>query len=264
MALPAVSAKTSQMAVLVTYAPPPTRYARAPQMAALIVKEGGPNVAARTSQMAALVVYATGVPNQSRTRAWTFTLDGHIFYVLNLGLEGTWCYDKTTQQWCKFETDGFNQWNMNNGTMWGTNRIVGGDTITDQVWELDPSAVLDDGFRDIIHVVTGGLNTRSRVYRSVDAVRLSASAGQLDEVNGTTITLNYSDDQGKSWSDDFTLDLVELDFTQEIAWRSLGAFNAPGRIFQITDIGGLIRYDGCDAFVDNFDDDNPDTKGGAT
>lgn len=255
MTTPAQAAKLTQMAVLVAYAPPPTVFVRASMMAAVIVCAGGPNVIARTSQMALVVAYAIGVPNQSRSRCWTFTLDGHIFYVLDLGPEGTYLYDKTTKQWCKWYGDGQPGWNMKNGTMWGTNRIIGGDAVTDQVWELDPSAVLDEGWRDIPHVVTGGLATRNRVYHSVEAFRVSASAGQLDEVNGTTMTLQYSDDQGQTWSKEFTITLEVADFSQEIAWRSLGSFNAPGRIFQITDIGGLIRIDGANADIDNFDED---------
>jgi hypothetical protein len=40
----------------------------------------------------------------------------------------------------------------------------------------------------------------------------------------------------------------------EIAWRSLGAFASPGRIFELSDSGGLIRIDGADVYLDGFDD----------
>lgn len=262
MTTPAVAARTTQMAVLVAYAPPPARYARVAQLGALLVKGGSPNVVAECAQIALLVAYATGVPNQSRTRAWTFTLDGHIFYVLNLGPEGTWVYDKTTQQWSKWCTAGTGQWNMNNGTMWGTNRIVGGDSINGYVWEMNPAAIFDDGWRDIDHVVTGGLVSRTRVYHSVDDLRLSCSVGQIDEVAGATMSMAYSDDQGKTWSDEFPLNLMLGDFSDEIVWRSLGSFNAPGRIFRISDVGGLVRIDGCDAAIDNFDEDEQQGGGG--
>jgi hypothetical protein len=262
MALPALSAKMTQMAVLVTYPPPPARYARESQAAVLLVKEGSTDVVARVPQMAVLIAYVTGVPNQSRTRAWTFTLDGHIFYVLNLGPEGTWVYDKTTQQWSKWETDGYGVWNMQNGCMWGTNRIVAGDTLTDQVWEMNPKAIFDDGWRDIDHVVTGGLVSRTRIYHGVEDFRLSCSVGQIDEVAGATMSLAYSDDQGKTWSDEFPLNLLLDDFSDEIVWRSLGSFNAPGRIFRVSDVGGLIRIDGADAGIDSFDQDSVQREGG--
>jgi hypothetical protein len=53
-------------------------------------------------------------------RARSFTLDGHTFYVLDLGPEGTWLWDQVTGQWCTFETDGYGKWSFANGTMWGS------------------------------------------------------------------------------------------------------------------------------------------------
>lgn len=255
------AARTSSLHGMAVYAPRQTRLARDSQFFALVPYEIGKFTVPRTSQLLLLAVYATGVPDQSRSRAWTFTLDGHTFYVLNLGQEGTYVYDTVTKQWSKFSTDGYGQWNMNNGTMWGQ-RIVAGDTLTPQVWELDPTAVQDEGWRDIFHVVTGGLTTRNRVYRSMDAVRLNASIGQIDDVNGATLTLTFSDDQGKTWSDGYVVALTEGDYSDELAWRSLGSFAAPGRIIQIMDTGGLIRIDGCDAYIDDFDEDEPQPQEG--
>jgi len=276
----AISARTSQVAALMVvphlrvptpaitqlvglavYAPTQTKFTRISQIVGLVPYTAGSRAVPRTSQFVALVVYGEGVPDQSRSRAWTFTLDGHTFYVLNLAQEGTYVYDTVTKYWAKFSTDGFGQWNMNNGTMWG-NRIVAGDTLSSQVWELDPAAVQDEGWRDIFHIVTGGLATRSRVYHAMEAVRLNASIGQIDDVNGATLTLNFSDDQGKTWSDDYAVALTEGSYSDEIAWRSLGSFAAPGRIIQITDTGGLIRIDGCDAFIDDFDVEDPTPQGG--
>lgn len=251
-----IGARESQLALLVTYAPPSAFKSLDSQMAELVVSSAGANVVAHESQLAMLVVYQTGIPDQARSRAWAFSLDGHEFYVLNLGPEGTWLWDQITGQWCEWETDGYGQWNFINGCMWG-DRIVGGDSINSYVWEMDPTAVLDEGWRDITHVVTGGLLTRSRTFVSCDSIRMSGSAGFLDEENGTTITLNFSDDQGKTWSDDFTIALDEDAFDEEIAWRSLGSFSSPGRIFQFTDVGGIIRIDGTDAMVNGFDNDQP-------
>jgi hypothetical protein len=84
----------------------------------------------------------------STIRAWTYTLDGHTFYVLDLGEEGTFKYDKVTGEWSKHITSGYDtQWNVINGTMWG-HRIVGGDLIRFDMWEVDP-LVLTDNTRGI-------------------------------------------------------------------------------------------------------------------
>lgn len=245
--------RVSQVVVLVAVGPPESRFSRVPQVSALVTRKGVP--VARVSQVAALLMYQTGVPAPKRARCWSFVLDGHTFYVLDLAAEGTFLFDTVTQQWCHFSTAGFDkQWNFANGTMWG-NRIVGGDLINDYVWEMDPTATLDNGFRDIEHVVTGGISTRSRTSIGCDSVRVSASFGQLDEVNGTTMTLRFSDDQEQTWSPYFTVSLIEDDVDSEIAYRSLGSFMAPGRIFELSDVGGLIRIDGADAFLNGFDND---------
>jgi hypothetical protein len=248
------SARTSAVAMLLAHKAPSSKLAKTSQAAQLLATSSEGNVVTATTQVAALVVFATGVPDPSRTRAWTFTLDGHTFYVLDLGEEGTFAYDKITQQWCRFRTQGFDQWNMANGVMWG-DRPVASDLVTPYVWELNPDAVLDEGWRDIEHIATGGLQTRTRVYRALDAFKLTGSVGQLDEVNGATLRLRFSDDQAKTWSDYFDIDLAVGEFDTELAWRSLGSFAAPGRIFEVSDIGGLIRIDGADAAIDGFDGD---------
>lgn len=195
-----------------------------------------------------------GVPAASRKRAWSFTLDGHLFYVLDLGGQGTFLYDTITGNWCQFITQGYAAWNFANGCMWGQ-RIVAGDLVTTDVWEMQPSALFDNGANEIVHVVTGGIVTRERTYHSVENFTLACSVGQLvDSVNGATVTLSMSDDQGKTWVDMDTQTLTQGDYSAEIAWRSLGSFSSPGRMFKITDTGGFLRIDAADADIDNFDD----------
>jgi hypothetical protein len=214
---------------------------------------------ARVEQEVLLVVYTSGTPDQSRSQAWWYVQDGHTFYVLNIGEEGTFLFDTTTQQWCKFTTAGYNFWNMQNGCMWG-NRVVAGDTISSLVWEFDPTTTLDDGWRDLAHTVTGAIALRSRQGVGCATVRLTASVGILDEVNGGTISLSYSDDWGDTWKAPRTLNLAEAAYGSEIAWRSLGSFASPGRIFKITDVGGIVRIDAAAAYLNNFDDDAIDKQ----
>lgn len=198
----------------------------------------------------------------SINRAFSYILDGHTFYVLDLGAQGTFAYDFVTEQWSNFSTgtlatakDAPNpQWNFANGCMWGQ-RIVGGDLSTTDVWEMVPSAVLDNDAVNIGHAVTGGLSTRSRTYLAVSSVRIAASFGLIDEVSGTTFNLRFSDDQGNTWSPYYSITLTSGSYDSEIAWRSLGSFASPGRVFELTDSGGLVRIDGCDAFIDGFDED---------
>ena len=184
----------------------------------------------------------------NRTEAWTFVLDGHRMYVLPLADQGTWAFDTTTKSWCKLRTDGFDGLNFTHGTMWGI-RIMGGDSLYTYLMELDPNENLDDEFRTIEHMVTGGVPTRSRSGISVANVLLTASVND-DQSIGNPISLAFSDDNGATYSKEFDIPLTDMS-TQTLIWSALGSFSAPGRIFRITDRAGPIRIDGMDAVLTN-------------
>jgi len=61
-----------------------------------------------------------------------------------------------------------------------------------------------------------------------------------------SILLEYSDDNGRTWVSAGGFPVNFQDYTQEIAWRSLGQINAPGRLFRVTDYNLLPRIDGLD------------------
>lgn len=250
----------SQFAALVPYEPGPTRQMNDSQVFALVPYAGLPKIRPRVSQAFAAIVYGTGQPVVVRSRAWSFSLDGHVFYVLDLGDEGTFLFDQVTGQWCEFRTNGYVGWNMKVGTTWGENRVAGADSINNFVWELDPDQPLDEEFRDKEHFATGGVQTRSRVYMSVEALRLAASVGQIDDTSGAVLKMRFSDDNGQTWSNYFEITLTSGDYSGELSFRSLGSFMAPGRVFEISDVGGLIRIDGADVFIGDFDGDDLTSK----
>lgn len=190
----------------------------------------------------------------SKIRAWTYTLDQHTFYVLDLTDEGTFLYDVSTQQWTKFITAGFGQWNVQVGCMWGK-RVVGGDLSTTDVWEVVATARTDNG-TDIAHVATGGLQTRLRDKVDVAAVRVSASVGQLGNSTSAPVKLRFSDDNARSWSPYYTVTLLSGDYGAEIAYRALGSFAAPGRVFELSDTGGPVSIYGADAEGEELDRGN--------
>lgn len=250
-------ARAGRLYGMASMGPRQTLYAKAGETYALVSYAANPFNTAKDSRIYALVSYALGLGSESRSRAWSFDLDGHTFYVLDLGDTGTFLYDMTTQQWCQFDTAGYTGWNLRNGVTFGpSSRVVGGDTLNGIVWELVPDEPLDEGFRTIEHIVTGGIAMRSRVYISVESVRLSGSIGGLESETPTTVTLAFSDDGGNTWSTDFPVTLTPGNFSGEVAWRSLGAFMAPGRVFRVTDSGGMLRIDGADIFIEDFDDLN--------
>jgi hypothetical protein len=238
--------RVSQLAVLSAYGPPEAKFGYISQSALLAAIAQGNNVTTSVSQLAMLGAYGTGVPSTASLASWTFVLDGHRFYVLPLGPEGDWAYDFTTQEWCQLQSQGFPGMNFTHGVMWGL-RIMGGDALYTYLYELDPNQPLDEQWREVQHMVTGGLATRSRAAIGVANVTLTASVG-LDSEDDQSISLAYSDDNGVTWSQEFDVPLTDV-ATQQLLWTALGAYSAPGRVFRFTDYSGPIRLDGADVVL---------------
>lgn len=237
----------TQMVLLAAYGPPETQFGRVPQLQLLMARAGEEGqVTTIVTQAATLIAYGAHAPAQARSASWTFVMDGHRFYVLPLGPEGDWAWDTTTQEWCQLQTQGFDGLNFTHGVMWGL-RVMGGDSLYNYLYELDPNQPLDEGFRTVKRMVTGGIATRSRAYIGVGNFTLTASVGD-DNTVLNPISLAFSDDNGFSWSQEFNVPLTDQS-TQTLIWSSLGGFAAPGRVFRVTDDGGPVRFDGADCVL---------------
>lgn len=186
------------------------------------------------------VVYTVGAPNTTRQRAWTFDFDGHTYYALDLATNGTLVYDLTTSAWAHFETPGLGgHWNMKNGFPWrGGGKTVAGDVASGTIYYQDPYSFFDDGWRPVVYEVRGVIFATEITYHTQYSLRLLASAGENTDQTAPTLSMQFSDDQGITWSTPQTVTLT-TDARQRIEFRSLGAFTAPGRVFRLYDTGGV-------------------------
>lgn len=244
--MPTTIAETSQAPLLVvTDGTPIARIGATSQMPLLAVVDAYLTTGntPRTSQEPLLVVYNTGGRENFKLRAWPFRLDGNWYYVLHLGVEGTWVYCRVTDTWAQWETMGFGNWNAEQGVVWNE-RIIVGDNQNGILWEADPELMVDDDFRPISRVVTGLLAASSRQRITVDSLYITASVGYPTSLD-PLVSLSFSDDYGQTWVDmiDCDVTLINGDYTQEIAFRQLGSFAAPGRVFKVSDVGGAVRID---------------------
>lgn len=239
-------AKASQMMGLIAYGPPAAHSGRNSQDEVLIAYSGTKNVSAVVTQMPLLYAYKDTEPASSRQTAWTFVMDGHRFYVLPLGPEGDWAYDTITHEWCQLQSNGYDGLNFKNGVMWGL-RVMGGDTLYTFLYELDPEQPLDEAWREITRVVTGGIATRGRSSVGVANFSVTASVADVTKTD-QPISLAFSDDNGVTWSAEFPLPLTDQS-SQRLIWNSLGSFSQPGRVFRITDTSGPVRLDGADVVL---------------
>jgi hypothetical protein len=175
-------------------------------------------------------------------KAWAFMLDGHVFYVIGSFDDMTLLYDSTTGQWCRWKTGERRFWNMHRGIMW-RGRVLAADRELPIIWELDPSTPLDEEVTEISRAVTGFQPVRGDENIRQGSMRMIARQ-QTGVAVDAVLTLRFSDDGGRTWSQPRTLDLANA--TERLEFRSLGRLRKPGRIWEITDTGGLIRIDGAE------------------
>jgi len=203
------------------------------------------------------IVWRTGDPSGVRQRAWTFDFDGHTFYVLDLGSNGTLVYDILTQQWSRFRTAGYGGWNFKNGFHWRSGKmVIGGADGSGQLLKLTPQSFLDEGWRPVIYEVTGILQTGGVDFLRQYALRMVGSAGVLADSISPTLFMEFSDDRGVTWGPTYQIELT-TNTRQRIEFRSLGAFTAPGRMFRIYDEGGIKFIANVEADIGGADGRTP-------
>lgn len=232
----------------------------------ITASEGTVNVSANHSpdvqvSEASTLVMGRGRVQNPRLRAWTYTQDGHDFYVLRLGDDYTFVYDLTTEQWMRFTSQEYAFWRPNTGMNWidgmrlavdyGSNVIVGDDTFG-LLWFLDPNQGYDDDTdREVLspkkfpRVATGQMIAKARQYVSCFQVYLTASGG-FPSAPDMSVELKYSDDAGNNYVSAGLQPVTAGDYTQNLDWLSLGRYSYPGRLYQIIDDGALARIDSLD------------------
>jgi len=226
----------------------------------------GPDTALEVSQSFVIVV-AKGKVDDPTVRAWTFTLDGHDFYVLRLGNTETLVYDLTTEQWFTWGSGDSTLWDAYTGTNWiggntfsanfGSNVIVGSNA-NGSLFFLDPDKPNDDPAvegRDLSPFrrrITAQLPVRGYNRVSVYQVEMLGSVSELDTGATDSFELLYSDDRGSNYTSAGSITSIDEDFSIRASWRSLGSFSSPGRIFRVQDTGSLKRIDSLTVST-NFD-----------
>lgn len=237
----------------------PTEYVRLSQ--ANVTYLANPSTPVQVSQGIVLAL-CRGYVGDPRIRAWGYSQDGHDFYVLHLGTQGTVVYDATTDQWSLWNTEGREGWRAGLGLDWigmakdnydggAATQIVAGDDNWGVLWTLDPTAGIDDDpSSDETHIfqraVRGGVPITERNNMRCNGVWLRISTGLPIDGVSSDILLRSSDDQGASWTDHGTVTVEPGAFTQTIFWRSLGLIRPPIRIFEFVDTGAMVRIDGAD------------------
>lgn len=249
----------------------PTEAVQASQATALAATDhqGGDIEASQ----AVVLVAARGRVANPRVRAWTFTLDGHDFYVLRLGDEETLIYDLYSEQWVNWSSAELPFWRTTTGITWIGGSILGftygssivcGDDTQGLLWLLDPELAYDESSRAdssiqqiaFNRVVTGQVPMTGREVMPCYAIFLIGdNYGLVADDFTPFVRLDYSDDQGKTYDEADTITVTTETVDQDYTWLSLGQIEAPGRLFRIVDNGIFARIDSMTMNDEDSDDD---------
>ena len=233
-----------------------------------VVGSGAANIELYEAAYNVVALESTADP---QALAWTFTMDGHELYVLQLPDE-TLVYDTGTESWYQWAKGNSSIWQALYGIDWIANsgnileglddgqnalNVVVGDITNGALYFLHPELDMDDpndgttATLQFERQLYGQISHRGRDYLPVAAVEVEASTGQSSaDVDDFGVKLEYSDDKGQSFTSAGTITTVPGTYDTRLDWRSLGSMKAPGRLFRLTDYGAIARIDGMDQHED--------------
>jgi hypothetical protein len=190
----------------------------------------------------ALAQYAT----VSDARSWSYTLDGHIFYVITFPTEDvTWVYDITTGFWHEWqsystalETVPYAR-HRGNCACWFNGKTIVGDYENGKLYELD-MATYTDNLEYIRRVRAAQTINRSRYNVIHDALEIEFEAGVgliTGQGSDPQAMLDWSDDGGHTWSSESWASIGTTvggigEYTKRAIWRRLGI--SRNRIYRLT------------------------------
>lgn len=177
------------------------------------------------------------IRRSSTAKAFSYTWEGHTFYVLGLGTE-TLAYD-VAGGWAIYEQDGSPFPSL--GLYDGVTTYVGGDKL----WTLQ-EVNTDDG-EQMERLFSAVLPAERPILCDSVEVQLSPGVTAINDEPGI-VQLRWSDDQGRTWTDwkDASTGFGG-EYRKRVRFRRLGMADAPGRLFEIRTTDDMaIRFSGCE------------------
>jgi hypothetical protein len=160
--------------------------------------------------------------------------DGHLYYVLNMGAQGSWAYDATTKRWSRWKTNSRADFEGRYATPFGDGRFLVGDN-SGNVNFLSADAVDDNG--EVIDKRWSGWIDLVKTTRSTNVILDCTVGGNSSQEAQAYIDMRWSDNRGKTWNTWRTQPLgYQGDYDLQVIWTTLecqlGHMGRPGRLFE--------------------------------
>lgn len=228
----------------------PTPFEKTSQMVGLVSTKS--DLTIRTTQAAVLVAVAYGA-EERMLHSWTFTQDGHDFYVV-LAAGETYVYDKSTEQWSQWASPDAKFWRGIDGVEWnGINVCI--DSSTGKLFQIDPLGRLDYQTTPITSIVYGGLTERFRNMPSIFMAEVAISQNSPPyNVDPTTLSIALETSDTINSYNHGAINGAAIGNQTFARFYGLGLMHSPGILFKITDTGFARRIDGLNIEISGTPD----------
>jgi hypothetical protein len=174
----------------------------------------------------------------AQTTAFAVSMEGHVFYVVNLpGINESYAYDATTQEWA--------QWGTQTGLQSEPGVFIGstaagyadsgtyiGSSVDGRIWLLDANNNMDDTVNKRVVVsatawIPGGVQRCNNV--SLACVRGVGNTASPNPI----VEMRFSDNGGRTFTSWLQAKLGAAgQYGYKATWRNLGLIQQPGRLFE--------------------------------
>jgi hypothetical protein len=167
--------------------------------------------------------------------AWGFAWQGHVFYCLTIGDQGTFVYDLTTDRWAKWLTYGQNRWLPGLGCIGWDNFPLVGDVETGSIYTLSASKFTDDG-QPIVGVLTFGqaIIGQRPVFGALTVDMVTGYATLTGQGSSPLVQVRFSRDGGQVYGPWRQGALGQQgEYNKRVRFNRIGQFKPPGIIGEL-------------------------------
>ncbi|MGM0614767.1 MAG: packaged DNA stabilization protein [Pseudomonadota bacterium] len=158
--------------------------------------------------------------------AYTYTEEGHVFYVLTFpSIQKTWCFDVATGLW---HERAHSEWGRHHGNCYANaygHHLIG-DWQNGLIYMLDMNALDDAGDEIRRHAVSPPLSAR-RQRMNIFSLELDMGSGiglAHGQGENPQAMLRWSDDGGNTWSHEYWSSIGRMGkYLTRVIWRRLGS-----------------------------------------
>lgn len=179
--------------------------------------------------------------NPEKARAYTYSKDGHSYYVLNFA-ENTWVYDLSTKMWHErcYNNEGLLERHRANTMVYfdTLGLHICGDYSSNKIYSMEDGYYFDDTVNITrLRIFPHLSNSLKRLFCNSLQIDMEVGVGNpVDPGQDPQVMLSYSNDGGHTWSSESWTSAGKNiggvgEYKKRVIWRRLGSFR--DRVFKI-------------------------------